>query len=53
MQVRLHALNPALHATPQVEPLQVAEPLAGEGQGAHEVPQELTLELEAQVLPQA
>lgn len=53
MHAPRHALNPALQTTPQTEPLQVAEPLVGAGQGEQEVPQELTLVLEAHVLPQA
>lgn len=35
-----------MHATPQAEPLQVAEPFAGAGQGEQELPQKLTLALD-------
>jgi hypothetical protein len=37
---------------PQEVPSQVAVPFEGKGQGLHEPPQEATLELEAQLLPQ-
>jgi hypothetical protein len=45
----LHALYPAAHATPHVDPLQAAEPLAGAGQAEHDDPQELTLVLERHI----
>lgn len=38
-----------LHITPQVVPLQVAEPFCGTGQGSHLVPQEARLVFERQL----
>jgi hypothetical protein len=37
---------------PQLTPLQVAVPLAGTGQGVHDVPQEVTALLGTHALPQ-
>ena len=52
MQSPQHALYPALHAMPQVVPLQVELPLVGTGQGSQRLPQVAVLTSEAQLLPQ-
>jgi hypothetical protein len=51
-QVAPHWWKPALHATPQAVPSQVAAPLAGTAHAVHELPQLPVLVLDRHWLPQ-